>query len=355
MDSTQPSQSGFTPQKRGGTQKLMKILLWFLVIFTVATFFICAPMLISGANEDTIIHIPLNATPSQVHDSLARHLGDTYAGRVMQIAKIRKVDWSKRHGAYLISKGNSPFRAMRKLTRGAQEPVHFSINGFRGLKLLIDRIAARFDFSPDSLSRTLADPEVLEPYGLRPDQALCLFFNDSYDAYWSASPKEVVDKIGKYYLDFWTPERNEKLSKLGLSQSEAIIISSIIDEETNAAQEKGRVGRLYVNRLKKGMKLQADPTVRFAIGDFSIKRVRGNHLNFPSPYNTYLNPGLPPGPIRTPSKSTVDSLLDSEETEDLYMCAKEDFSGRHNFATTYEQHLANARRYQEELDRRGIK
>lgn len=355
MDSKQPTHSSPNPQRRGRSQKLMKFLLWFLVIFTVGTFLVCAPMLVSGADEDTIIHIPLNATSSQVRDTLARHLGDTYAGRVMQVAKIRDIDWSKRHGAYLISKGYSPFRTMRRLARGAEEPVHFSINGFRGLQLLIDRVSARFDFSSDSLAKTLADPEVLKPYGLNPDQALGLFFNDSYEAYWSASPKEVVDNVGKYYLDFWTPERNKKLAKLGISQADAIIISSIIDEETNSAQEKGRIGRLYVNRLKKGMKLQADPTVRFAIGDFNIKRVRGEHLKFTSPYNTYLNPGLPPGPIRTPSKSTVDSLLDSEETEDLYMCAKEDFSGRHNFATTYEQHLANARSYQEELDRRGIK
>ncbi len=119
--------------------------------------------------------------------------------------------------------------------------------------------------------------------------------------------------------------------------------------------EKGRIGRLYVNRLNKGMKLQADPTVRFAIGDYTIKRVTRDHLKYESPYNTYLHQGLPPGPIRTVNKSTLEALLNSEPTEELYMCAKEDFSGRHNFAVTYEEHLQNAKRYQEELDRRGIK
>lgn len=332
----------------------MKYILWGVGVFTLLTFILCFPMLMAGADKEAMVRIPANATVQQIRDTLALHFGDSYADKVMRITSIRNVDWSKRHGAYKIPEGETPFGTMRKLTGGAQEAVRFSINGFRGLPLLIDRIAAKFDFSADSLAKTLADPEVLEPYGLKPHQALGLFLNDTYEAYWSASPKELVGKVGKYYLEFWTQERRQRAAALGLSPSDAEIVASIVDEETNAMSEKGRIGRLYVNRLQKGMKLQADPTVRFALGDFTIKRVKGEHLGFDSPYNTYRYAGLPPGPIRTPSKSTIDSLLESEESDDLYMCAKEDFSGRHNFASTYPQHLANAKRYQEELDRRGI-
>lgn len=337
------------------SQKRMKKIMGAIGIFIVVSFVFCAPMIFSGAREDTIVYIPRDATEAQVRDSLASRLGDVFADRVMRISKPGHIDWAKRRGAYKILKGENPFKVLRRIARGAQQPIRFTINGFRNYSELIERISSRFDFSPDSLAKTLEDPEVLKPYGLTPEQGMGLFFNDSYEAYWTASPREVVDKIGKYYLEFWKPERKEKLAQLGLTESEAIIISSIVDEETNHRRERGHVGRLYINRLKRGMPLQADPTVRFAIGDFSIRRVKGEHLKFPSPYNTYLHPGLPPGPIRTPSKSTIDLMLNSEETEDIYMCAKEDFSGLHNFARTYEEHLANAKRYQQELDNRGIK
>ena len=134
-----------------------------------------------------------------------------------------------------------------------------------------------------------------------------------------------------------------------------MIVASIVDEETNKADEKGKIGRLYINRLNKGMKLQADPTVKFALGDFSLRRIRKNHLSVNSPYNTYRNTGLPPGPIRTTSVATIDRILDSEPSDHIYMCAKEDFSGYHNFAASYSEHMANARKYQQALNKRGIK
>ena len=134
-----------------------------------------------------------------------------------------------------------------------------------------------------------------------------------------------------------------------------MIICSIVDEESNAKSEKGTIGRLYINRLKKGMKLQADPTVRFALNDFTIRRVTRNHLTVDSPYNTYQVEGLPPGPIRTTSVETIDAVLNSQPNDYLYMCAKEDFSGTHNFAADYATHQENARRYQNALNERGIK
>ncbi|MDE6649221.1 MAG: endolytic transglycosylase MltG [Muribaculaceae bacterium] len=311
-------------------------------------------MLLSGqAPSGAVIKIPSAATSEQLHDSISKYLGESYAKKVSRLVALRGTDLNSRHGAYLIEAGMSPLDAMRRLTGGPQEPLTITINGFRLLPVLEEKVAARFDFSQDDLAGVLADSTVVKPYGLTPEQALALFFNDSYDFYWSASPEDVIEKIGSHYLDVWTPERKAKAEALGLTPAEVMIVASIVDEETNAKEEKGTIGRLYINRLKKGMRLEADPTVRFAGGDFTIKRVR-NPKSVESPYNTYIHAGLPPGPIRTTSVETIDAILDSQPHDFIFMCAKEDFSGRHNFAVTYAEHQANARRYKRELDRRGI-
>ena len=172
---------------------------------------------------------------------------------------------------------------------------------------------------------------------------------------WSGTPEKIIEKIGKNYSNVWNDERRKKAASLGMTPQQVMILASIVDEETNAASEKGTIGRLYINRLDKGMRLQADPTVKYAIGDFEKKRITKQDLQFESPYNTYRNGGLPPGPIRTTSKRTIDAILDSKPHRYLYMCAREDFSGRHNFAETYGDHTRNALRYQHALDERGIK
>lgn len=313
------------------------------------------PLLISGASQDAMIRIPANASPSTVRDSLTRYLGQEYASRVMRVAALRSSDFSKRHGAYLIPAGTSPLRAEHKLSQGAQTPLTITINGFRTLPLLAERISRRLDFPTDSLLSALEDPYTMARYGLSPRQALSLFIDDSYELYWSASPKEVIRKIGVNYSKVWNPRRTEKAALLGLSPAEMMTVCSIVDEETNKTDEKGNIGRLYINRLNIGMPLQADPTVKYATGDFSIRRITGEHLKTDSPYNTYIHRGLPPGPIRTTSTATIDAVLDSRPTDYLYMCAKEDFSGYHNFASTFKEHSANARRYRQALDKRGIK
>lgn len=306
------------------------------------------------ASESAIIRIPRHATSAQVSDSIAGYLGEEYAGKVMRLARLRGTDFSSRHGAYLIEAGASPLTAMRRITGGAQHPVTLTIKGFRLLPTLEHKVAAKFEFSPDSIASLLANPQTLESFGLSPGQALALFINDSYDFYWSASPEDIVRKIGAHYTEVWNESRRGKAAALGLSPADVMTIASIVDEETNALEEKGAIGRLYINRLNQNMPLQADPTVRYALGDFSIRRVTGKHLQVDSPYNTYRYKGLPPGPIRTTSVETIDAILNSSHHNYLYMCAKEDFSGRHNFARTYAEHQANARRYQQALDRRGI-
>lgn len=310
--------------------------------------------LFSGkAPSSAVVRIPANASKEQLCDSIWKYLGEPYAKKVSRLVALRGTDLSTRHGAYLIEAGMNPLTAARRLTSGPQEPLTITINGFRLLPVLEEKVAARFDFSKEAISDVLADPAVVTEYGLTPEQAMALFLNDSYQFYWNATPAEVVAKIGANYNDVWNRERRAKAEALGLKPADVMILASIVDEESSKLDEKGKIGRLYINRLKTGMKLQADPTVRYAGGDFSVKRVK-NPNSIQSPYNTYIHQGLPPGPIRTTSVETIDAILDSTPHDYLYMCAKEDFSGYHNFAATYAEHQANARRYKRELDRRGI-
>ena len=311
-------------------------------------------LLFSGmAPSSAIVRIPANASNEQLRDSISKYLGANYARKVGRLVALRGTDLNSRHGAYLVEAGMSPLTAMRRLTSGPQQPLTITINGFRLLPVLEEKVSARFDFTDDSIASVLSDAALLKDFGLTPGQALALFINDSYDFYWNASPEDVVRKIGAHYNDVWTSERKAKAQALGLSPAEVMIVASIVDEESNKLDEKGTIGRLYINRLHRGMRLEADPTVRYAGGDFSIKRVR-NPKEIESPYNTYLHQGLPPGPIRTTSVETIDAILDSKPHDYIFMCAKEDFSGYHNFASTYAEHKINARRYKRELDRRGI-
>ena len=321
----------------------------------VTVLVLALPTMLKGAPQEAVIHIPARADADMVRDTLVKYFGPSYTKEIMKVASIRRTDFSTRHGAYLIPEGTSPLRAERRLSQGAQHPLRITVNGFRSLPVLAERIARRLDFTPDSLLNLLSDSTLLASYGLTSSQPLALFIDDSYELYWSASPEEVVAKIGDHYRKVWNAERMSKANGLGLTPAEIMTICSITDEESNKIDDKGKIGRLYINRLKTGMPLQADPTVRFALNDFTIRRVKGEHLKVDSPYNTYRRRGLPPGPIRTTSVATIDAVLNSAPSTHLYMCAKEDFSGYHNFASTYSEHLENARRYQKALDRRGIK
>lgn len=316
---------------------------------------VAAPYILSGTACAAVIRIPARANATNVSDSLSKYFGKKFAGRTMRVFSALEKNPASRHGAYDIPEGTSPAAAARILARGSQTQVTLTINGVREFLPFADRIAAKFDFSGDDLRHALADPDIAAGYGLTAEQIPSLFLNDTYYLYWSDSPQKVIEKVGANYNRVWDATRRKKADAIGLTPAEVMTIASIVDEETNQISEKGRVGRLYINRLNRNMRLQADPTVRFALKDFSIKRVTGKHLNAPGPYNTYRVNGLPPGPIRTTSQATIDAILDSSPSDDIYMCAREDFSGFHNFTSTYEEHMENAARYRKALDERGIK
>lgn len=341
---------GATVRKKWWITALVTI----FVLGGIILLYIFLPVAANKAEKSAFIRIPAGATSETVRDSVAKYLGDKYASKVYLMSKLTSSDFSSRHGAYMIDSGMSPLYAHRRLTKGSQQPLYVTINSARGLDILSNRVAGKLDFSSDSLKSALKDPVILEEYQLSPDEALALFIDDSYQFFWNVSPQDFVKKIGKNYQKIWTPERIEKASRLGLTPAQVIILASIVDEETNKADEKPLVARLYLNRLNKGMKLQADPTVKFALGDFALRRIRGEHLEVDSPYNTYKIKGLPPGPIRTVTVKDIDAVLDAPIHDYIYMCAKDDFSGYHSFAKDYTVHLQNARNYQKALNRRNI-
>ena len=316
--------------------------------------YIFLPAVANKTESRQLIRIPANATTEMVRDSLEKYYGEKYASKFAMVSRLRKADFSRRHGAYMIDSGISPVQAERILSRGGQHPMIVVVNNARGIDVLTQKVAKNLDFSADSLKQQLQDSAFLAEYGLKPSQALALFLDDSYQVYWNASPEAVSAKMGNHYKKIWNVERTAKAKELGLTPAEVITLASIVDEETNKSDEKPKVARLYLNRLKKGMKLQADPTVKFALGDFSLRRIRNEHLQVDSPYNTYKVSGLTPGPIRTVTVADIDAVLNSPAHDYLYMCAKDDFSGYHNFAKDYGTHMQNARNYQRALTRRNI-
>ncbi|MEC5143335.1 endolytic transglycosylase MltG [Chitinophaga sp. 212800010-3] len=267
----------------------------------------------------------------------------------------RQLDYPSRvkAGRYKITRGMSNFDIARMLRSGKQSPVDLVINKIRTKDDFVRKISNNLEADSGVLRSLMTDPVYLRQFGLDTNTVMCVVVPDTYEFYWNTGAEAVFKKLEKAREAFWTPEKKEKAAKLGLSLNEVTILGSIVEEETNKNDEKPLIASVYLNRYRKGMRLQADPTVKFALQDFGLKRIRETHTQYDSPYNTYRYEGLPPGPICTPSEKTLNAVLNTPETDYLYFCARSDFSGYHAFAATYADHLVNARLYQAELNKRG--
>lgn len=314
-----------------------------------------APLFLTKNEKEAIVYIYPDMDKEELADTLKSRLGVKFGGRTATMLRLLDADMTKRAGAYRIEENMSPLHAARRLQRGSQTGVRFTFSYARTKEQFAERVSHRLLMSKDSLLNRLNDPTFCRKYGKTPETISSIFFPDSYEFYWTVSPDDFADRMYVFYNAFWNEERKAKAAALGLSPDEVTTLASIVEEEIAKRDEAGKVARLYINRLRKGILLQADPTVKFAIGDFSLRRIYGSMLKTDSPYNTYMYKGLPPGPIRFAGKRTIDAVLDAPEHPYIYMCAKEDFSGYHNFTASYAEHKANARRYQRELNRRGIK
>ena len=248
-------------------------------------------------------------------------------------------------GRYLIKPGMTNRQLIAKLRAGSQDPVKYTFLKFRVKNDVVNSVKGKFEFKGDEIGKLMDNDEYLREFGLNPNTAIAFFIPNTYSINWNLSTREFFTRMKTEYNKFWNDEREKKREKLGLSRIEVMTVASIVEEETNQNDEKARIAGVYLNRLKKNWTLGADPTVKYAVGDFTLRRITNAHTQTVSPYNTYLNTGLPPGPICTPSIPSIDAVLDAEEHEYMYFCARPDLSGHHNFAKDAAGHQKNADEY----------
>lgn len=271
-----------------------------------------------------------------------------------QVAKIKDYDLNIRPGAYIIEPGWSNNQIINILRSGAQTPVMVTFNNIRTREELAGKLARQLESDSVSFLAALKNDSTALKLGFKPETLPGMFIPNTYSFYWTTSPAGFLTRMKREYDSYWNEDRKLKAKNLGLTADQVATLASIVQEESNKNDEKPIIAGVYLNRLRKSWPLQADPTIRFALGDFTIKRVLTAQLSVESLYNTYKNIGLPPGPINFPEISSLEAILNCKMHDFFYFCAKEDFSGYHNFAKTLSEHNANARKYQAALNKMKI-
>jgi UPF0755 protein len=343
--------------------KNKKVLAYLLVIVsslaaTMAFYFwqvAYSPNLNVEGKEKFVLYVPKNSSYESLMDTLHKHkiINDEVAFGFM--TKRMALRESIKPGRYEIKPNAANKEIISKIRSGNQDPVKLTFNNVRTKEDLIKKIGTKLDFDSNILLEKIKNEEECTKYGFTSETIMCMFLPDTYFIYWDSSVDDFLKRMNTEYKKFWNEKRLSQAQGINMTPIEVGVMASIVQSETNKLDEMPKVAGVYVNRIATNMPLQADPTVKFAVGDFSLKRILTKHLSISSPYNTYRNTGLPPGPIALPERVALDAVLDYEKHNYTYFCAKEDFSGYHNFAATYTEHLKNADIYQAALDARGIK
>lgn len=328
------------------------IICFVVVIIAALLFYMFAPM--NKTNDVAYLFIDQDDNVDSVTSKLDESCHFYSVACVKILARHTGFNENVRTGRYLIDKSTGALMFFRKLRNGQQEPVRLTIPSVRTLDRLAEELSAKLMLDKEDVMAYFNNNDSCKKYGLDTATIVTLFVPNTYELYWNTSADKLLKKMQDEKKKFWNEERLSKAKKLELTPEEVMTLASIIDEETANNAEKPMIAGMYYNRLRKPMPLQADPTVKFALKDFAIKRIYNNMLRVNSPYNTYVNEGLPPGPIRVASVAGIDAVLNMKHHDYLYMCAKEDFSGTHNFAITYEEHLQNAAKYSKALNDRNI-
>ena len=305
--------------------------------------------------ETVFIHITPEDNSATVAKKISDMTGDCSIKGFELLAKHNNFDNKKRSGRFAVRNGDNMHTIYRRIVSNEQTPIKLVVPATRTIEQLTGAISNQLMFDSLELSDFMEKPIYYESIGYNKESLPSLFIPNTYEVYWNIKPENLMNRLMKERRIFWNEERTAKAKKLNMTPEEVATLASIIDEETNNTEEMPIVAGMYINRLKKGMPLQADPTVKFAIGDPTRKRILKKDLETESPYNTYKYKGLPPGPLRIPTIQAIESVLNYTKHNYLYMCAKEDFSGKHNFAKTLSEHNENARRYQQALNKLNIK
>ncbi|MBQ0072713.1 MAG: endolytic transglycosylase MltG [Prevotella sp.] len=336
-------------------KKLFPIGIVVIVAFIFATMIFYALAPVNKTDSIIYLHVDSDDNVDSIADKMSAgcHPYGVWAVRI--ISRHTGYESHIRTGCYEINNTIGALMLYRHLRNGQQVPVRLTIPSVRTTERLAEELSSKLMMKKDDLMDYFSSNDSCAKYGQDTATIVCLFVPNTYEVYWNISPDKFLSKMMKEKEAFWNSERLAKAEALGLSPDEVVTLASIVEEETANNQEKPMVAGMYYNRLRKPMPLQADPTIKFALQNFELRRIYRNMLTVKSPYNTYVNEGLPPGPIRIPSVVGIDAVLNLVHHDYLYMCAKEDFSGTHNFAVTYSEHLKNAARYSAALNARGIK
>jgi len=342
----------------GGTFKKFVIILVLIIIVSLALTGINYYKKYFGPNvtdSRQYLYIHTGSDFKAVYDSIkAQEIvkdTTTFLWAAQQMNYINRV----KPGRYHLHPEMSNRKLINMLASGTQEPVTLSYHNLRLKEQFAGFISKKIEPDSTSIIHLLDSASYLKEYGFTPDNVYVVFLPNSYQLYWNTSPEKFFKKMYVNYEKFWTPERTQKAQAINLSPIQVSILASIVDAEALHDDEMPTIAGLYLNRLKIGMKLESDPTIIFAMKDFTIRRVLKRYLTYESPYNTYKYAGLPPGPIMMPSVNAVNAVLDYQKSDYIYMCAKEDFSRYHNFTNNLATHKANANRFQQALDERNIK
>ncbi len=337
----------------------MKRILVFLLVVILFAFigaawvFLASDTAFDSPKKELYIHSN-GTTKEAILDSLEKN--DIIKSKATFNWLAARVDyWQNiKPGKYEIKKGTSLLTLIRMLRNGKQTPVKLVINKIRTKEELAHMVGNRFECDSAQMIAFLNNADSLQKFGADTTTALWIIIPDTYTYFWNTTPGLIYKKLYEGSRKFWTPERKQQATAQGLTPVQAYTLASIVEEETNANAEKGNIASVYMNRYNHGMPLQADPTIKFAMRDFGLKRIYDKYLFIQSPYNTYRNKGLPPGPICTPSKNTLNAVLTAPKTNYLYFVASSSFNGTHDFSATYEEHMQKAHAYQQALNQRQI-
>lgn len=304
--------------------------------------------------EEIAVYIPQKATVEEVAFMLKQEQIIDNEQTFLWVAHLKKFHMPSKGGRYVIQSGWSNNEIINNLRIGNEVPVHLTFNNIRTPEQLSARIAKQLALDSADMMKCFNDYDFIHSLGFDFETIIAIFIPNTYEIYWTIDAESLFKRMKHEYDAFWNEQRLTKAKTIGYTPVEIITIASIVDEETLKSFEKPIIAGIYINRLKKGIPLQACPTLKYALNDFSLQRILYEHKKVDSPYNTYKYKGLPPGPIRIPAVSTIDAVLDYKHHSYFYFCAKDNFSGEHYFSKTLREHNAYARRYHRALNEQQI-